>query len=204
MPRFYDATKGRVLVGDADVRSVDLRTLRNRIALVPQKTVLFTGTIADNLRWGRESATEAELEDAARAASAHDFIAGFPEGYESVLGQGGVNLSGGQKQRVAIARALIRRPEILILDDCTSSLDAITEAAIIRSIRTSAEGITCILITQRISAAAAADTVLVLEDGRAAGIGPHAELIESCDVYRDICIAQLGKEALNGRPRTGR
>ena len=199
VPRFYDATSGIVLVGGTDVRSVDLRTLRGRIALVPQKTVLFTGTIEDNLRWGRADATREEMEAAARAAAAHDFIAGFPEGYTSVLGQGGVNLSGGQKQRVAIARALIRRPEILILDDCTSSVDSLTEAEILRSIRQSVTGITCILITQRISAAAAADRVLVLDDGRTAGIGTHLELLSSSEVYRDICVAQLGKEALSGR-----
>jgi len=201
VPRFYDASVGRVLVGGSDVRGIDLRALRGRIALVPQKTVLFTGTIEENLRWGREDATQDELETAARAAAAHDFIAGFPEGYRSVLGQGGVNLSGGQKQRVAIARALIRRPDILIFDDCTSSVDSLTEAEILGSIRRSAAGITCILITQRISAAAAADRVLVLDDGRTAGVGTHAELLESSDVYRDICVAQLGKEALHGRRR---
>ena len=198
VPRFYDATAGAVLVGGVDVRSLDLADLRGRIALVPQKTVLFTGTIAENLRWGREDAGQADLEEAARAAAAHEFIAGFPEGYASVLGQGGVNLSGGQKQRVAIARALVRRPEVLVLDDCTSSVDSITEAEILAAIRGSAAGFTCILITQRISAAAAADRVLVLDDGRAAGVGTHAQLIRSCDVYRDICAAQLGREALDG------
>jgi ATP-binding cassette subfamily B protein len=203
VPRFYDATAGAVLVGGEDVRGVDLRGLRGRIALVPQKTVLFTGTIEDNLRWGRQDASREDMEAAARAAAAHDFIAGFPEGYRSVLGQGGVNLSGGQKQRVAIARALIRRPEILILDDCTSSVDSLTEAEILRSIRQSVVGITCILITQRISAAAAADRVLVLDDGRMAGMGTHQELLSRSDVYRDICVAQLGKEALNGRRHAG-
>ena len=160
--------------------------------------MLFTGTIAENIRWGREDAAPAELEAAARAAAAHEFIAGFPEGYGSVLGQGGVNLSGGQKQRVAIARALVRRPEVLVLDDCTSSVDSITEARILTAIRETSGGLTCILITQRISAAVAADRVLVLDDGRAAGVGTHAELIRTCDVYRDICAAQLGREALDG------
>jgi ATP-binding cassette, subfamily B, multidrug efflux pump len=198
VPRFYDPTAGSVLVGGGDVRNMDLAALRRRIALVPQKTVLFTGTIAENLRWGREEATQAELEEAARAAAAHDFIAGFPEGYQSMLGQGGVNLSGGQKQRVAIARALIRRPEVLVLDDCTSSVDSITEAEILKAVRGSDAGFTCILITQRISAAASADRILVLEDGRPAGVGTHRDLIRDCGVYRDICVAQLGKEALNG------
>ncbi len=201
VPRFYDASEGAVLVGDVDVREQDRADLRRRIALVPQKTVLFTGSIASNLLWGREDATQEDLEQAARMACAHDFISGFPEGYASLLGQGGVNLSGGQKQRLAIARALVRRPEILILDDCTSSVDSITEAEILGAIRRSAVRFTCILITQRISAAAAADRVLVLDQGSAAGVGTHAELLRDCEVYRDICVAQLGKEALNGAAR---
>jgi len=200
VPRFHEPSAGAVLVGGRDVRALDLRTLRQRIALVPQKTVLFTGTIEENLRWGREDAAAEELRAAASAAQAHDFITGFPEGYRSMLGQGGVNLSGGQKQRVAIARALVRRPDVLILDDCTSSVDSITESEILRAIRTSAWGssgpCTCILITQRISAAAAADQVLVLDDGKVAGVGRHETLIRECEVYRDICIAQLGREAV--------
>lgn len=198
VPRFYDATAGSVLVGGEDVKAQDLAALRRRIAVVPQKTVLFSGTIAENIRWGRAEAAQEALEEAARSAAAHDFIAGFPEGYASLLGQGGVNLSGGQKQRVAIARALIRRPEVLVLDDCTSSVDSITEAEILASIRGSSIGCTCLLITQRISAAAAADGILVLDDGRPAGFGTHRELIGSCGVYRDICIAQLGREAVDG------
>ncbi len=198
--RFYEPTRGTVLLGGIDVRRLELGELRRRIALVPQKTVLFTGTIAENLRWGRAEATDGELEEAARMASAHDFITGFPEGYRSVLGQGGVNLSGGQKQRIAIARALVRRPEVLILDDCTSSVDSITEAEILRAIRGSKAGSTCILITQRISAAAAADRVLVLEDGKPVGLGRHEQLVRECEVYRDICVAQLGREAVDVGP----
>jgi ATP-binding cassette subfamily B protein len=200
VPRFYEPSSGAVLLGGRDVRELDLRALRQRIALVPQKTVLFSGTIEENLRWGREDATMEALQAAARAAQAHDFISGFPEGYQSILGQSGVNLSGGQKQRVAIARALVRRPDVLILDDCTSSVDAITESEILRAIRASTwsngGACTCILITQRISAATSADQVLVLDDGKAVGVGRHETLIRQCDVYRDICIAQLGKEAL--------
>jgi ATP-binding cassette subfamily B protein len=199
VPRFYEPTAGAVLLGGKDVRELNLLDLRRRIALVPQKTVLFTGTIEENLRWGKADATAAELQAGATAAQAHDFITGFPEGYQSMLGQGGVNLSGGQKQRLAIARALVRQPDVLILDDCTSSVDSITEAEILRAIRTSTWGkagaCTCILITQRISAAAAADQVLVLDDGKSVGVGRHETLIRECDVYRDICIAQLGKEA---------
>ncbi|HET6450189.1 MAG TPA: ABC transporter ATP-binding protein [Spirochaetia bacterium] len=195
LPRFYDPTAGSVLVGGTEVRELDLRDLRQRIALVPQKTVLFTGSIEDNIRWGRPEATPAELQEAAAAAQAHEFILRFPEGYKSRIGQGGVNVSGGQKQRLAIARALVRKPEILILDDCTSSVDSLTEAEILRAIRRAA-GCTCILITQRVSAAAAADTILVLEDGKAAGTGTHDTLVKDCPVYRDIVIAQLGREAI--------
>lgn len=215
VPRFYEPTEGAVLVGRIDVREHGLRDLRRRIALVPQKTVLFTGTIEENLRWGRQDATEVDLRTAAAAAQAHEFIAGFPEGYQTMLGRGGVNLSGGQKQRVAIARALVRRPDVLILDDCTSSVDSITEAEILRAIRGFGAGsgagsgaapgaapgpgggCTCLLITQRISAAAAADLVLVLEDGKAVGVGHHESLVRECAVYRDICIAQLGGESVN-------
>lgn len=200
VPRFYEPTRGAVLIGETDERRMGLRELRRRIALVPQKTVLFTGTIAENLRWGRAEATDAELVEAARMARADDFISGFPEGYRSLVGQGGVNLSGGQKQRIAIARALVRKPEVLILDDCTSSVDSITEAEILRGIRSSVAGYTCILITQRISAAAAADQVLVLDDGRPAGLGKHETLLRDSEVYRDICVAQLGKETVDVRP----
>jgi len=198
VPRFYVPTRGTVLVGGEDAGGLNLRELRRRIALVPQKTILFTGTIEENLRWGREEASQAELEEAARMAQAHDFISGFPEGYRSWLGQGGVNLSGGQKQRVAIARALVRRPEVLILDDCTSSVDSITEAEILAAIRGSSAGFTCILITQRVSAAAAADRILVLDEGRPVGVGRHESLVRECEVYRDICLAQLGREAIGG------
>jgi ABC-type multidrug transport system fused ATPase/permease subunit len=186
VPRFYDATRGRVLVGGADVRSVDLRTLRNRIALVPQKTVLFTGTIADNLRWGRESATAEELEAAARAASAHEFIAGFPEGYASVLGQGGVNLSGGQKQRVAIARTILKDPRILILDDSTSSVDTETEAAIRAALETLMEGRTTFIIAHRIQSLMKADLILVFDKGRIVERGTHATLLAAGGMYRKI------------------
>jgi len=195
VPRFYEPTSGTVRVEGKDVRDFDLRDLRRRIALVPQKTVLFTGTIEENIRWGRPDATDAELRAAATAAQAHEFIQRFPEGYRSILGQSGVNLSGGQKQRVAIARALVRRPDVLVLDDCTSSVDSITEAQILRAVR--APGRTCILITQRVSAAAAADLILVLEDGRAVGVGTHEQLVRESGVYRDICVAQLGKDALH-------
>jgi len=197
VPRFYDPTRGSIMVGGVDVRQIGLAELRQRISLVPQKTVLFTGTIAENLRWGREDATDADLREACRRAQAHAFVNSFPEGYGTMLGQSGLSLSGGQKQRLAIARALVRQPEVLILDDCTSSVDSLTEAEILKEIRSTALGFTCMLITQRISAAAAADWVLVLDDGKAVGSGRHRSLLSECEVYRDICIAQLGKEAVD-------
>jgi len=197
VPRFYDPVRGTITVAGVNVRDIGLGELRQRIALVPQKTVLFTGTIAENLRWGREDATDADLREACRRAQAHSFVERFPEGYGTLLGQGGLSLSGGQKQRLAIARALVRQPEVLILDDCTSSVDSITEAEILKEIRDTKSGYTCMLITQRISAAAAADWVLVLDDGKAVGSGRHQTLLRECEVYRDICIAQLGKEAVD-------
>ncbi len=198
VPRFYEPDEGQVRLGGVPVRELELAQLRRRIALVPQQTVLFSGPVAANLRWGLDGATDEELEAAARIACAHDFASALPEGYATRLGQGGVNLSGGQRQRLALARALIRRPEVLILDDCTSSVDSLTEAEILAGVRRWAAHGTCILITQRISAAAAADQVLVLDDGVPAGLGSHAELLRACDVYRDICAAQLGREALEG------
>lgn len=151
VPRFYDATEGRVLVDGRDVTGVDMEELRAAIAVVPQKALLFTGTIAENLRWGREDATDEEVRAAAQTACADSFIRSFPEGYDASLGQGGVNLSGGQKQRLSIARALLRGPRILVLDDCTSALDASTEAEVLKGLRRSAAGMTVLLISQRIS-----------------------------------------------------
>lgn len=192
VPRFYDASCGRVLVDGADVNLVDPHALRAAIAVVPQKALLFSGTIAENLRWGREDATDAEIERAARLACADEFVRGFPDGYQTALGQGGVNLSGGQKQRLSIARALIRRPKILILDDCTSALDAFTEAAVLKALREEAGSLTTLIISQRISTIMRADRILCLEDGRLMGFGVHAALIENCDTYRAIYASQIG------------
>ena len=192
IPRFYDAAEGRVLVDDADVVGLDPSALRSRIALVPQKTVLFSGTILDNIRWGKEDASMEEVEAAAAAAQAHEFIAAFPEGYLTQLGQGGVNLSGGQKQRVAIARAIVRRPDLLILDDSTSAVDAVTEASIRRSLRSLKSRMTTIVVAQRISSVREADRILVLDDGEMVGCAAHDELMESCEVYRDIYRSQIG------------
>lgn len=196
IPRFYDADSGQVLVNGQDVRTMDPSVLRERIAVVPQKSVLFSGSIKDNIRWGKEQADDAEIEAAAKIAGAHDFIAAFPEGYDTRIGQKGVNLSGGQKQRISIARGLIRKPDILILDDSTSAVDVITEARIKEALRRETRGMTCLLIAQRITSVMDADRILVLEHGEIAGWGTHDELLAGCRVYREIYASQTGKEAV--------
>ncbi|UUZ93697.1 ABC transporter ATP-binding protein/permease [Paenibacillus sp. P25] len=194
IPRFYDAVSGTVKVGGVDVRELNPQTLREKIAVVPQKSVLFTGTVTDNIRWGKEDASAEEVEAAARMAQAHEFIAAAPEGYATRLGQGGVNFSGGQKQRLSIARALVRKPEILILDDCTSAVDVATEAKIKEAIKQYAAGLTCLIIAQRITSVMDADKIIVLDQGEVVGIGKHEELMRSRRVYREIFQSQLGKE----------
>lgn len=194
IPRFYDAVEGAVKVDDVDVRRLDPKLLRDRIAVVPQKTVLFTGTVSENIRWGNEHATQEEIAAAARMAEADGFIASFPEGYETKLGQKGVNLSGGQKQRISIARALVRKPDILILDDCTSAVDMATEAKIKDALKRYAKGVTCLLIAQRITSVMDADKIVVLDDGEIVGIGSHDSLMSHCAVYREIYQSQIGKE----------
>lgn len=194
IPRFYDTISGSVRVGGADVRSLEPTELRRQIGLVPQKTTLFSGTIRENLRWGDENADDETLYKAARAACADGFIRDFPNGYDTLLGQGGVNLSGGQKQRLAIARALVRKPRILILDDCTSALDATTEAKVMEGIRRHCEGATIFLISQRVSSVMRAGLILCLEEGRLCGCGEHAWLMGHCTVYREIYRSQIGGE----------
>ncbi|MGA2975058.1 MAG: ABC transporter ATP-binding protein [Spirochaetia bacterium] len=195
IPRFHEVTSGHVLVDDVDVRDYPLAMLRGGIGMVLQESLLFTGTIRDNIRWGREDATEEEILEAARAAQAHEFVTRFPDGYDTVLGQGGVNLSGGQKQRLAIARALVRRPAILILDDSTSAVDMGTEARIQASLRSPSHRCTCFIIAQRISTVMAADRIVVLENGRVDASGTHRDLLTASAVYREICASQLGEEA---------
>ena len=195
IPRFYDAAKGSVFIGGVDVRDMDEHALREMIAVVPQKNVLFTGTVIDNIRWGRKDSSVEEVKEAAAVAQAHGFIEAMPEGYDTVLAQGGKNLSGGQRQRLAIARALVRKPEILILDDCTSSVDVITEAKIRKGIKEYAKDMIVIIISQRVSSVMDSDRILILENGEAAGYGGHEELMESCGVYREIFNSQFGKEA---------
>lgn len=196
IPRFYDPNEGRVLIDGVDVREIDETTLRDSIAIALQESVLFSGTIRDNIRFGRPGATDQEVERAARMAQAEVFIGELPEGYDAIVGQRGVNLSGGQKQRLAIARALIREAPILILDDSTSAVDVATEARIQEALATLHQ--TCIIVAQRISAVVAADKILVLDEGRIVAEGTHTDLMESSPVYRDIYESQVESGAAYG------
>jgi ATP-binding cassette subfamily B protein len=196
IPRFYDTSAGTIKIDGENIKDMDPRRIREKISIVPQKTTLFSGTVLENIRWGKEMAGMDDVERAARMAQAHDFISETPEGYNTRLGQGGVNFSGGQKQRVSIARALVRKPEILILDDSTSAVDMATEARIKASLKKYASGLTCLLIAQRITSIIDADVIIVLDDGEIAGIGSHEEIIRNCKVYQEIYQSQIGKEVL--------
>ena len=190
IPRFYDVTGGAVLVDGMDVRDYPLEQLRSRIGMVLQSNVLFSGTIRENLLWGDPDATEEQMIQAAKDAQAYDFIMSFPDGFDTVLEQGGVNVSGGQKQRLCIARAMLRHPAILILDDSTSAVDSATEAAIRASFAKNLKGTTVIIIAQRISSVQYADEILVLDDGKIAGQGTHEELLASNTIYQEIYQSQ--------------
>lgn len=194
IPRLYDATSGTIKLNDSDIREIEPKAIRERIAIVAQKAMLFTGTIGDNIRWGREDASKEEVQLAAEIADANGFIQRSTEGYETEIGQGGVNLSGGQKQRVSIARALIKKPEILILDDSTSAVDMVTEGKIKQSLQRYADNITCILVSQRISTVADADRILVVDNGEIVGSGKHDELLKTCQAYQEIYESQFEKE----------
>ncbi|HHY73778.1 MAG TPA: ABC transporter ATP-binding protein [Bacillus bacterium] len=196
IPRFYDVSEGVVKVDGVDVREYDIKKLREKIAVVPQQTMLFTGTIAENIQWGKENASEDEVKRAAVIAEAASFIIASPEGYHTKLGQGGINLSGGQKQRLSIARALVKQPEILILDDSTSAVDVATETKIKESLKKYATQLTCMIITQRVSSIRDADKILVLDDGKLVGFGTHEQLVKNCQVYQEIYHSQIGKEVL--------
>lgn len=196
IPRFYDADEGRILIDGVDVREIDETTLRESVAITLQESVLFSGTIRDNIRFGRPEATDEEVERAARMAQADIFIQELPEGYDAIVGQRGVNLSGGQKQRLAIARALIHEAAILILDDSTSAVDVATEARIQEALATLHQ--TSIIVAQRISAVVAADKILVLDDGRIVAEGTHTDLMERSPVYRDIYESQVESGAAYG------
>ena len=190
IPRLYDATEGCVKVGGEDVRKYDLEALRNQVAVVLQKNVLFSGTIKDNLRWGNPNATDAEMEEACRLAQADEFIHRFPDGYDTWIEQGGANVSGGQKQRLCIARALLKKPKILILDDSTSAVDTRTDALIRKGFREFIPETTKIIIAQRVASVQDADRIILMESGRISAIGNHEELMKTSDVYRDIYTSQ--------------
>jgi len=190
IPRLYDVTGGQVLVDGNDVRDYRLETLRAGIGMVLQNNVLFTGTIRENLLWGDEKASQAEIEAVTHDAQAHEFITDSANGYDTVLGQGGVNVSGGQKQRLCIARAMLKKPRILILDDSTSSVDMATEAQIRKAFRNNQGNTTILLVSQRISSVKDADKIIVLDDGKINGIGTHETLVEQNEIYREICVSQ--------------
>lgn len=197
IPRFYDVLLGSVRVFGKDVRDYGLSELRARIGMVPQRSVLMTGSIAENLRWGKEEAEIEELKKAAAIAQAEEFISSQPEGYDTLIRRGGVNVSGGQRQRLAIARALVRKPEILVLDDSFNALDFATDAALRKALKEETEGMTVFLISQRASTLQNCDQIMVLNEGEIAGIGTHEELIGNCEVYEEICRSQQlyeGKE----------
>ncbi len=195
IPRLYDADEGEILVDGVNVKDYSLYNLREGVGMVLQKNVLFSGTIADNLRWGDETADDEKLAKAAESAQAHGFITSFTDGYETVLGQGGVNVSGGQKQRLCIARALLKLPKILILDDSTSAVDTATEARIRKAFKNELKDTTKIIIAQRISSVKDADRIYVIDDGKIVGTGTHKELFNNCEEYREICTSQEVKEA---------
>ncbi len=190
IPRLYDTTDGQVLVGGRDVREYDLEALRNQVAMVLQKNVLFSGTIKENLKWGNAEATDEEIIEACKQACAHDFITSFPDGYDQNLGQGGVNVSGGQKQRLCIARALLKKPKILILDDSTSAVDTATDANIRKAFRENLGDVTTFIIAQRISSVKDADRIIVMDDGKITDVGTHAELLETSEIYREVYDSQ--------------
>ena len=190
IPRLYDTTEGEVLVGGINVRDYDLHALRNSVAMVLQKNVLFSGTIKSNLRWGDENATDEEMLHACQIAHADEFIQGFPDKYDSHIEQGGTNVSGGQKQRLCIARALLKKPKILILDDSTSAVDTKTDAMIREALATEQPETTKIIVAQRITSIQDCDRIIVLDEGRINGIGTHEELLENNEIYREVYTSQ--------------
>jgi ATP-binding cassette subfamily B protein len=191
IPRLYDTAKGTVKVGGVDVKNYNLDALRNKVAMVLQKNVLFSGTIAENLRWGDENATDEQLRIAAKQACADEFIERLPGGYNYDLGQGGVNVSGGQKQRLCIARAMLKNPKVIIFDDSTSAVDTKTDAMIRDALRKHAPNTTKIIIAQRIASVQDADKIVVLDEGKIVGIGTHDELMKSNEIYKEVYDSQV-------------
>ena len=198
IPRLYEVDKGAVYVGGRNVKDYTMEALRSGCAMVLQKNTLFSGTIRENLRWGRADATDAEIEEACRMACADEFIQRMPDGYDTYIEQGGTNVSGGQKQRLCIARAILRRPKVLILDDSTSAVDTATDAKIRGALKTALPGATKLIIAQRITSVMDADMILVLDDGRVVGQGTHAQLMESCEIYREVYESQQEGVSIDG------
>lgn len=196
IPRFFDATGGSVLIDGVDVRKIPVQDLRAMIGYVPQKAVLFTGTIADNIRYGHDSLSDEEIKEAARIAQADGFVTDMKDGYASMIAQGGKNVSGGQKQRLSIARAIARKPDIYLLDDCFSALDYKTDANLRAALKDITTSSTVIMVAQRVSTVIHADKIIVLDEGRMAGIGTHDELMKTCPVYREIVESQIDREEL--------
>ena len=198
IPRLYEVDEGAVYVGGRNVKDYTMEALRSGCAMVLQKNTLFSGTIRENLRWGRADATDAEIEEACRMACADEFIQRMPDGYDTYIEQGGTNVSGGQKQRLCIARAILRRPKVLILDDSTSAVDTATDAKIRGALKTALPGATKHIIAQRITSVMDADMILVLDDGRVVGQGTHAQLMESCEIYREVYESQQEGVSIDG------
>ncbi len=198
IPRLYEVDKGAVCVGGHNVKDYTMEALRSGCAMVLQKNTLFSGTIRENLRWGRADATDAEIEEACRMACADEFIRRMPDGYDTYIEQGGTNVSGGQKQRLCIARAILRRPRVLILDDSTSAVDTATDARIRGALKTALPGTTKLIIAQRITSVMDADMILVLDDGHVVGQGTHAQLMESCEIYREVYESQQEGVSIDG------
>jgi ATP-binding cassette subfamily B multidrug efflux pump len=190
IPRLYDVTNGRVTVGGVDVRDYDIEALRNQVAMVLQRNVLFSGTIKENLRWGNENATDEEMIRACQLAQADGFIREFHNGYDTYIEQGGTNVSGGQRQRICIARALLKNPKVLILDDSTSAVDTRTDERIRHAIKEQIPDVTKIIIAQRVASVKDADRIIVLDDGRLIGMGTHQQLLKTCDIYREVYESQ--------------
>jgi len=196
MPRFYDVDSGSILVDGVDVREMSQEHLRAKIGLVPQKAVLFSGTIAENIRYGKEDASDEEIQHAAAIAQATEFISQMKDGFDAIIAQGGTNISGGQKQRLSIARALVRKPEIYLFDDTFSALDFKTDARLRAALKKETRAATVLIVAQRVSTVMDADQIIVLDEGRIVGMGTHRELMKSCAVYHEIVASQLSLEEI--------
>ena len=194
IPRLYDVTSGAIKIDGVDIRKISLDYLRKNIGIVLQKALLFSGSINDNMRWGQKDATDEEIKNACEIAGAYEFVTSFKDGFETQLGQGGVNLSGGQKQRLSIARAILKNPKILIFDDSTSAVDTGTEKKIQQGLSTRLKGTTKIIIAQKISSIMNADKIVVIHSGKIAAVGKHSELLEKSDIYSEIYYTQARKE----------